>query len=85
MVLYTGAGDRLIDLIGSQYDAVDRYLRLELVEMDNAAISQEEHRDILAACRARDVARAITLCEPHIVGAGVDLAETIEGRRRRSA
>jgi DNA-binding GntR family transcriptional regulator len=85
MVLYTGAGDRLIDLIGSQYDAVDRYLRLELIEMDNAAISQEEHRDILAACRARDVSRAIALCEPHIVGAGVDLADTIERRRRRSA
>lgn len=79
--LYEGAGTRLITLIESQYDAVDRYLRLELVEMDNATDSQDEHRAILVACRARDVAGAVALCEPHIAGAGVDLAEALDRRR----
>jgi DNA-binding GntR family transcriptional regulator len=83
MTLYAGAGERLIKLIESQYYAVDRYLRLELHEMDNADDSQDEHRAILVACRARDVAAAIALSEPHIAGAGVDLAEALEQRRSR--
>ncbi len=84
LTLYAGAGTRLLSLIESQYDAVDRYLRLELVEMDNAGDSQDEHRAILAACRARDVERAIALSEPHIAGAGVDLAEALDRRRSNS-
>ncbi len=81
--LYAAAGARLVSLIESQYDAVDRYLRLELVEMDNAGDSQVEHRAILSACRARDVARAVALSEPHIAGAGIDLAEALERRRHK--
>jgi DNA-binding GntR family transcriptional regulator len=84
LMLYAGAGARLIALIESQYDAVDRYLRLELVEMDNAGDSQDEHRAILVACRERDVAKAVALSEPHIAGAGVDLAEALERRRSRA-
>lgn len=83
LTLYAGAGARLIALIESQYDAVDRYLRLELVEMDNAGDSQDEHRAILVACRARDVTKAVALSEPHIAGAGIDLAEALERRRSR--
>lgn len=83
MTLYAGAGERLISLIESQYDAVDRYLRLELVELDNAGDSQDEHRAILAACGQRDVAKAIALSEPHIAGAGTDLAEALERRRSK--
>lgn len=84
LTLYAGAGERLIRLIESQYDAVDRYLRLELVEMNNADDSQDEHRAILVACRARDVEAAIALSEPHIAGAGVDLAEALAQRRSRA-
>lgn len=79
--LYAAAGPRLVGLIESQYDAVDRYLRLELLAMDNAADNRDEHRAILAACRLRDVERAIKLCEPHISGAGNDLAEALDRRR----
>lgn len=81
LMLYSAAGARLLTLIESQFHAVDRYLRIELVEMDNAADSQEEHRAILAACRQRNVQRAIALSEPHIVEAGLDLAEALRRRR----
>lgn len=81
LLLYGSAGERLISLIESQYDAVDRYLRVELFEMNNARDSQDEHRAILAACEARDVDRATALLEPHIAGAGIDLAEALERRR----
>jgi DNA-binding GntR family transcriptional regulator len=85
MTLYAGAGSRLTDLIAAQYDAVDRYLRIELVELDNAAVSQVEHREILAACRARDVDLAVRLCEPHIAGAGDDLGTALDDRRTTTA
>lgn len=78
LALYVGAGPRLRAAILSQYDAVDRYLRLELVAMNNAAESQSEHRAILAACRARDVAQAVRLYHLHIAEAGADLAEALE-------
>lgn len=82
LTLYADAGARLLDLIESQYEAVDRYLRLELAEMHNADESQEEHRAILAACRARDVKEAVRLLEPHIYEAGTDLANALSKRRK---
>lgn len=81
LTLYAGAGPRLIGLIESQYNAVDRYLRIELAEMHNAQESQVEHRAILAACRDHNVARAIALNEPHIYEAGLDLANALNKRR----
>jgi DNA-binding GntR family transcriptional regulator len=83
LTTYSGAGTRLLAEIQHQYDAVDRYLRVELAELHNADESQEEHRAILAACRAGDGARAVVLLEPHVLEAGIDLAKFIEARRRR--
>ncbi len=83
--LYAAAGPRLVGLIENQYDAVDRYLRLELLAMDNAADNRDEHRAILAACRRGDVEEAIALSEPHIAGAGKDLAEALDRRRGGTA
>ena len=82
MRLYAAASPRLISLIEDQYDAVDRYLRLELLAMDNAADNRDEHHAILDACRAGDIDGAIRLCEPHIAGAGADLAEALDRRRK---
>jgi len=83
LCLYTGAGKRLLAAINEQYAAADRYLRIELETLHNAAESQAEHRAILAACRARDIEAAIALSEPHIVEAGHELAASLT--RRRSA
>lgn len=79
--LYAKAGSRLRAVIGEQYDAVDRYLRLELTTLHNADESQLEHRAILDACRARDIEAAIALLGPHIVEAGHDLAVSLEKKR----
>jgi DNA-binding GntR family transcriptional regulator len=81
---YSGAGARLLAVIQHQYDAVDRYLRLELAELHNADESQEEHRAILAACRAGDAEGAVALLGPHVLEAGIDLAKFIDARRRRT-
>jgi DNA-binding GntR family transcriptional regulator len=79
--LYTGAGKRLLAAIGEQYDAADRYLRIELETLHNAGESQSEHRALLAACRARDVEAAIVVFEPHVVEAGHELAAALTRRR----
>jgi DNA-binding GntR family transcriptional regulator len=81
LALYVGAGPRLRAAIQSQYDAVDRYLRLELAAMDNAGESQNEHRAILRACRDRDAGRAVRLYHLHIAEAGADLAEALAQRQ----
>jgi DNA-binding GntR family transcriptional regulator len=81
LCLYIGAGKRLLAAINEQYAAADRYLRIELETLHNAAESQAEHRAILAACRARDADSAIALCEPHIVEAGHELAASLTRRR----
>jgi DNA-binding GntR family transcriptional regulator len=82
LTTYSGAGARLLALIQNQYDAVERYLRLELAELHNADESQEEHRAILAACRAGDAAQAVAELEPHVREAGIDLAQFIDMRRK---
>jgi DNA-binding GntR family transcriptional regulator len=85
LCLYTGAGKRLRATIDEQYDAVDRYLRIELATLQNAAESQAEHRAILAACRDRDVEAAVALIGPHIAEAGHDLAAALSQRRGGAA
>lgn len=81
LCLYTGAGKRLLTAIGEQYDAADRYLRIELETLHNAGESQSEHRALLAACRARDIDAAIVVFEPHVVEAGHELADALTRRR----
>ena len=85
MGLYARANARLLGLIEDQYDAVERYLRIEFVAMNTADDDIAEHRAILAACRSGDIEGAIRLCEPHIVGGGADLAEALDRRRKGDA
>ncbi|MGE0005190.1 MAG: GntR family transcriptional regulator [Parvibaculaceae bacterium] len=81
LCLYTGAGKRLLGAIGEQYDAADRYLRIELETLHNAEESQSEHRALLAACRLGDIDAALTVFEPHVAEAGRDLAAALTRRR----
>lgn len=81
LALYSGAGSRLLQLIESQFNAADRYLRLESAEMDNFTEDLDEHRALLAACRQRDIAKAIALLGPHIEEGGRALAARLDEAR----
>ncbi|MGE0797005.1 MAG: GntR family transcriptional regulator [Lautropia sp.] len=85
LALYAGAGNRLLQLVESQLDAAERYLRLESVALDNSAEDRDEHRALLQACRERDADRAATLLGPHIEDGGRALAEKLEAARRARA
>ncbi|BCP53298.1 GntR family transcriptional regulator [Kaistia sp. 32K] len=65
MTLYSQAGlPRLIALTEQHLATADRYLRFHLAAVGD--MGQDEHREMLAACRARDEARAIdTLARHH--------------------
>lgn len=58
----------LVGLIRSIHDKVERYLRMQMSLSAGKDRADHEHRDIVAACRARDLERAAHLIEEHING-----------------
>jgi DNA-binding GntR family transcriptional regulator len=74
MTLYGAAGHpKLLALTESQLAAFDRYLRFHLAARGRSHLSQDDHRAMLAAARAGDCERAVTLLRGHLTIA----AETI--------
>lgn len=67
VALYSACGNaRLLSLIEAQHNAGDRYVRIVLSNAGYRAESQSEHRKLLAACRKRDVERAVILLTKHL-------------------
>ncbi|MEN0105481.1 MAG: GntR family transcriptional regulator [Pseudomonas sp.] len=56
----------MFNMIRSIHDKVERYLRMQMVLSEGKATADAEHRAILAACKAHDVALATRLIEEHI-------------------
>jgi DNA-binding GntR family transcriptional regulator len=63
-----------IALLESIHLKTERYMRLVLNLMQHHERSQLEHRQILEACRNRDVANSVTLLQAHVREAGANLA-----------
>ena len=82
LTLYSRAGARLLQLIENQFNAADRYLRLEIVEMENFSEDMDEHRALLATCRMHDATKTIALLGLHIEEGGRDLAAKLAKARR---
>jgi DNA-binding GntR family transcriptional regulator len=84
--LYAGvARRRLPVLIASLNDAIERYYRLLLTQDEYTSRSQDEHRQLLAACRRWDVETATSLLSAHIAAARDTLTELLRRRRKSSA
>jgi DNA-binding GntR family transcriptional regulator len=65
MTLYAQAGlPRLIALTEQHLASADRYLRFHLAAV-GGDMGQDEHRDMLAACRTGDVERAVATLARH--------------------
>ncbi|RIH82869.1 GntR family transcriptional regulator [Calidithermus roseus] len=77
--LYRPAGrPRLLSTIELLHLNVDRYMRMILTVMHHREQSDREHRQLLEACRAREVERASSLLERHIVEAGQRLVQFLK-------
>ncbi|QCI69522.1 GntR family transcriptional regulator [Phreatobacter stygius] len=67
LTLYGACGNaRLLGLIEAQHNAADRYVRILLSNLDYRARSQAEHREILAACRARNREQGLMWLSRHL-------------------
>lgn len=83
LTLYGAApGKRLLQHVQSLHDAADRYLRVAVTGLDYESRSAEEHRALLAACRASDADRASALLAAHIESAGRSLGALLRARTR---
>lgn len=79
MTLYAQAGlPRLIALTEQHLASADRYLRFHLAAIGD--MGQDEHRDMLAACRAGDEARAIDALARHHGRASTAMRAFFEAR-----
>ena len=67
------ARPRLVAMLVNLEQNVDRYMRLVLTGLDYQQHSQAEHRELLAACRDKDIEKAVALLTGHIEAAGQKL------------
>ncbi|QCO01131.1 GntR family transcriptional regulator [Azospirillum argentinense] len=81
MTLYARAGrPRLLALTEQHLLAADRYLRFQFAALGYRPRSQDEHRVLLAACRAGDADTACRLVTEHVGQAAEQLTAFLEGR-----
>ncbi|MDU4961672.1 MAG: GntR family transcriptional regulator [Sporomusaceae bacterium] len=74
-ILYQAADrPKLLALLKTLHNNVERYMRLYLSTMQYQEKSQAEHRALLAACRDRDIDRAQQLLRTHMANASSSLA-----------
>ena len=72
----------MVGLIRSVNDRLERYLRVQLTLSHGREAADREHREILAACRARDADLASELLYAHIMKACQSLLHHLPNSRR---
>ncbi|AWK88555.1 GntR family transcriptional regulator [Azospirillum thermophilum] len=81
MTLYARADKpRLLGLVEQHLAAADRYLRFQCGALGYNPRSQDDHRTLLAACRAGDADAACAAVVQHIERAGEQLTAFLRGR-----
>lgn len=73
-ILYRSAGrPKLLSMIQNLHNNVERYMRLYLSTLHYQAKSQQEHRELLAACRRKDISGAQEILRRHMADASGNL------------
>ncbi|MCC5637154.1 GntR family transcriptional regulator [Nostoc sp. CHAB 5844] len=73
-ILYASAErPRLLMIVKNLHINCDRYVRVQMAQMDYQARSQKEHYQLLDACKKRDTKTAVRLLKRHIDTAGEEL------------
>jgi len=75
----------LLGMIESLHSRGERYLRLKLDMPVLKDKSDEEHRELYAACRNGDLHRATSILRAHLLQTGATLAELLRGDPTRKA
>ncbi|KAB8335657.1 GntR family transcriptional regulator [Scytonema tolypothrichoides VB-61278] len=69
---------RLLTIIKTLHLNVDRYVRLQMSQMDYLERSQKEHYQLLEACQQHDTKAAVRLLKKHIDIAGEQLVTYLQ-------
>ncbi len=69
---------RLLGLIKTLHVNVDRYIRLQMKELNYRDRSQVEHHQLLAACQQQEIDRAIEILRLHINQAAEQLVDYLK-------
>jgi DNA-binding GntR family transcriptional regulator len=81
MTLYQAAPHpKLLALTEAQLASFDRYLRFHLAAKGREHLSQDEHRAMLTAARARDCSRATAILRTHLTTAAATIAAFFQTR-----
>ncbi|NDJ21138.1 FCD domain-containing protein [Nostoc sp. B(2019)] len=82
--LYTAAErPRLLMMIKNLHVNCDRYVRVQLTQMDYHERSQKEHYQLLDACRQRDPKATVRLLKRHIDTAGEQLVAYLQQKAQK--
>ncbi|MBW4688786.1 MAG: GntR family transcriptional regulator [Komarekiella atlantica HA4396-MV6] len=82
--LYTAAErPRLLMMIKNLHVNCDRYVRVQMTQMDYHERSQKEHYQLLDACRQRDPKAAVRLLKRHIDTAGEQLVVYLQQKAQK--
>lgn len=80
--LYAAADRRLtMGVLQKLHQHSDRYFRMQVLLAHGGERANEEHREIIAAVRAKDVKSATQLMRAHILGSGSMLLTLLEEQR----
>ncbi|WP_430252406.1 GntR family transcriptional regulator [Neorhizobium sp. DAR64860/K0K1] len=80
--LYSSANrPRLIALVNSLHDSVDRYIRFLLINLDYHERSQKDHYDIFEAAKRGDVKTASSALRQHLTNGKEEVLEFLESRK----
>lgn len=74
---------RLLTMIKNLHVNIDRYVRVQMVQMDYQERSQKEHYQLLDACRQQDAKTAIRLLKRHIDTAGEQLVTYLQQKAQK--
>ncbi|BBP56667.1 GntR family transcriptional regulator [Pseudomonas sp. St316] len=75
---YKAPNSKLLDLIERELNEEERFLRFHLSSMGLGKLSQDDHRALLDAARAKDIDKAIVLLELHLEKASATMRRYLE-------
>lgn len=84
MSLYHKApNSKLLDLIERELSEEERFLRFHMSSMGQGKLTQDDHRALLEAVRAKDIDKAIALLEHHLEKASITIRRYLEQQSSR--
>jgi len=81
--LYVAANrPNTLDVIQNINSNCDRYIRLHLLQKGRIPRAEQQHRELMRLCRARDIDAACSMLKEHIMTSAKDLIELVNAHNQ---